>query len=263
MKNHFRQHKSSLLLSGGMWLLLVLVLCTFPVAFSGYLASDLDTNFWYWLSESGGVFGTTALAVLLCGLAAAQQKGLRRKFASFSVAFGFLLVTLGGIAAVNEYYIKPLTQIPRPSHLFLLQPTHQIEKFYLQDVPARQAFLQRFIQENPTLSADVSPLVLAHWVQECGYSFPSGHSLNVFLLGTMLALFLGWQLPRKKQLWLLVPLGWALLVCLSRVALGVHSEWDVALGSAVGFTVAYLLSVSGILHRVFKAAASTHSDNSL
>ncbi|GAA4314707.1 phosphatase PAP2 family protein [Nibribacter koreensis] len=263
MKTHYRQHKSALLISGGVWLFLVVLLWTLPIAFSGYLASDADTNFWYWLSESGGVFGTTALAVLLCGLAAGQQKGIKQKIRSFAVAFGFLLVTLGGIAFVNEYFIKPITQVPRPSHLFLLKPAGEIEKFYLQDVSARPAFLQQYLHSNPAVSSNVSPLVLAHWVQECGYSFPSGHSLNVFLLGTMLTLYLGWQLPRRKQLWLLVPLGWALLVCLSRVALGVHSEWDVALGSAAGFTVAYVLSVTGLLHKVFKAATTSHPENNI
>ncbi|GAB3811805.1 hypothetical protein GCM10028895_02260 [Pontibacter rugosus] len=234
---------------------MVLFVWLLPVGFSGYLQADADTLFWYSVSESGGVYGTTALALILCATAAYQQASMWHKVKAFSVGFGFLILTLGGVAALNEYVIKPITQVPRPSHTFLLAREGDkslLPEFYIKTVPERQVYLQQHISQNATKYAEVAPEVLAHWVQESGYSFPSGHSQNAFMLGTMLALWLGLQLPGRR-LWLLsIPLVWAVLVCLSRVALGVHSEWDVSLGAALGLLLAYLLSLTGVLHRIFK-----------
>ncbi|MFC6998954.1 phosphatase PAP2 family protein [Rufibacter roseus] len=263
MKAHFYQNRFALLLSGLGWLLMVVLVWSLPVSFCGYLQNDSDTTFWYLLSESGGVYGTTGIAVLLCLLAAKPQQELKLKVKSFAAAFGFLVVTLGGIALLNEYGIKPLTHVPRPSHQFLLGKAELqaslIHEFYRKDVPARQDYLRNYLQQNPEKWADVSPQVLAHWVNEAGYSFPSGHSQNAFMLGSMLTMWLGLQLPRKRRPWLLLPLAWAVLVCLSRVALGVHSELDVSLGAGLGLVLAYLLSLSGVLQKVFKVA--THPED--
>lgn len=247
-------------MAGGSWLVLVLLVWCLPVAFCAYLKEDTDTAFWYFISQSGGLYGTTMLGILLCAVVATLQKGVRQKAKSFSIAFLFLLFTLGGVAVLNEFVVKPLAQVPRPSHTYLLSRTGDdptlLKKFYGQEVAARQAFLIQYLKQHPEKTAKISPVVLAHWVDEAGYSFPSGHSQNAFLLGSMLAMGLGYQMPRKKRFWLAVPLAWAVLVCMSRVALGVHSELDVSLGAGVGFLFAYLFSLTGILKRVFKEATT-------
>ncbi|WP_276499416.1 phosphatase PAP2 family protein [Pontibacter litorisediminis] len=252
MKTHYKENKLALRCALGTWCLLALSLWGLPVAFCGYLESDLDTGFWYAVSESGGVYGTAVLAVVLCLAAAWQQERRRHRVRAFGAGFGFLLVLLGGTAALNEYGVKPLLHQPRPSHMFLLGEGQSpyLAEFYRKTVPERQVYLQGHIQANADKFAVVSPLVLAHWVAESGYSFPSGHSQNAFLLATMLAFWLCGQLPPGRRAWCLLPLGWALLVCLSRVALGVHSELDVSLGAAFGLVLAYLLSLTGLLHRV-------------
>ncbi|WP_207431661.1 phosphatase PAP2 family protein [Sabulibacter ruber] len=256
MRKHYGQNKFALLLTGGSWLLMVLVVWLLPVSFSGYLQEDWDTLFWYALSQTGGVYGTPVLGVLLCILVARRQKGLKLRVQSFTVAFLFLLLTLGSMAMLNEYVIKPLAQVPRPSHQFLLgskgQEASLLDTFYLQDAASRRAYLAEFLKKNPEKYTQISPLVLDHWVSEAGYSFPSGHSQNAFLLGSLLTMWLGLQLPRKRRPWLVLPVLWAVLVCLSRVALGVHSELDVSLGSGVGMLLAYLFSLSGILRKAFR-----------
>ncbi|TPE42468.1 phosphatase PAP2 family protein [Pontibacter mangrovi] len=253
MRTHYKENKLALRCALGTWLMLVLCLWGLPVAFSGYLESDLDTVFWYAVSESGGVYGTAALAVTLCLAAAWQQARSRHRARAFAVGFGFLLLLLGSTAALNEYGVKPLLHQARPSHVFLLGEAQSplLAEFYRKPVPERQAYLEHYLQENAGQYAGISPLVLAHWVAESGYSFPSGHSQNAFLLATMLAFWLCGQLPARRRGWCLLPLGWALLVCLSRVALGVHSELDVSLGAAAGLVLAYLLSLTGLLPRVF------------
>lgn len=253
MKTHYKENKLALHCAVGAWLVLVMLLWLLPVSFCSYLANDLDTGFWYFISESGGVYGTAALAVVLCLTAAFQQERRRHQARAFGMGFGFLLILLGGVAALNEYGVKPLVQQPRPSHMFLLgeAPSPHLAEFYLQPEPERQAYLNSYLQVHGGKYANVSPLVLAHWVAESGYSFPSGHSQNAFLLATMLAFGLCLQLPPRKRAWCLLPLAWALLVCLSRVALGVHTELDVSLGAVFGLVLAYLLSLSGLLHRIF------------
>ena len=65
------------------------------------------------------------------------------------------------------------------------------------------------------------------------HSFPSGHAARAFLIAA-LASFLG-------PLWLAVVLWvWAPLVCLARVAMGVHYVSDVIAGAIVGILVAWV-----------------------
>lgn len=242
----------------GAWVILLLLVWLLPVSFCGYLSDDPDTALWYFLSESGGVYGTALLALILCGAAASQHKGIVQKVRIFTAGFGFLLLTLGGVALLNEFVVKPMVSLPRPSHVFLLggEQADLLSQFYLKSVPERQTYLADYVQANAQKFTAVSPLVLAHWVAECGYSFPSGHSQNAFLLAAMLTFWLCLQLPSRQRRWCLLPLAWAMLVCLSRVALGVHSELDVSMGAGLGLLLAYLLSLSGALYRIFKVTQS-------
>jgi membrane-associated phospholipid phosphatase len=62
------------------------------------------------------------------------------------------------------------------------------------------------------------------------HSFPSGHAARAFLLAALVA---GWGPP-----WLVpVLLVWAPLVCLARVALGVHFLSDVLVGGFIGLGI--------------------------
>jgi len=255
MRAHFRNHRRAILLNFGAWLVMVVMLFSLPIAFCGYERGDWDTNFWYFLSESGGVYGTTFLVTLLCAVFAVLRQTWKKKLASFVGSFSFFVLVLGGIAFTNEYGLKPLLRKPRPSHQYLLssvgQDTTLLLRYYQQEVAQRRKYLQQFIRANPEKVKAISPRVLNHWVQEAGYSFPSGHAQNAFLLGSILVFWLWRALPAQKSFWLVLPITWAVLVCLSRVALGVHTETDVALGAASGLVLAYIFSVTGLLNRLF------------
>jgi len=256
MRAHYQHHKRAILLNIGAWLLMVAMLLGLPIAFCGYERGDWDTNFWYFLSESGGVYGTTFLVTLLCVVFAVRRQTWPKKLASFVGSFGFFALVLGGIAYTNEYGLKPLLRKPRPSHRYLLsspgqQDTSLLQQYYQHEVTQRRVYLQQFIRANPEKVKAISPRVLNHWVQEAGYSFPSGHAQNAFLLGSILVFWLWRVLPPQKSYWLIVPITWAVLVCLSRVALGVHTETDVALGAASGLVLAYIFSLTGLLNRLF------------
>nr|MDD6336131.1 phosphatase PAP2 family protein [bacterium] len=80
-----------------------------------------------------------------------------------------------------------------------------------------------------------------------GYSFPSGHTQNVALVGTLLCLQWG---KRRRWLWGVMPIV-AVLVGISRMYLGVHTLEDVVCGLVLG------IAVGCILHGVTRH--STHS----
>jgi undecaprenyl-diphosphatase len=82
------------------------------------------------------------------------------------------------------------------------------------------------------------PFVRCPDIRACGraldqFSFPSGHVLHA----TAFSSVLGFYYP--AALWVLVPA--ALLIALSRVALGLHYPSDVAAGAAIGGVTASLL----------------------
>ena len=82
------------------------------------------------------------------------------------------------------------------------------------------------------------PFVECPDIRACGlaldqFSFPSGHVLHA----TAFSSLLGFYYP--AALWALVPA--ALLIALSRVALGLHYPSDVAAGAAIGSVTATLL----------------------
>lgn len=65
------------------------------------------------------------------------------------------------------------------------------------------------------------------------HSFPSGHAARAFLIAAVAALL--------GPLWLAILLWvWAPLVCLARVAMGVHYLSDVVAGAIVGVLVAWV-----------------------
>ncbi len=148
MRTHFHNHRLAILASLGAWLLLVGMLFLLPVAFSGYKQGDWDTSSWYFLSQSGGVYGTTLLVLGLCGAFASIRSGIKKKIASFTGSFSFFALVLGGMAFTNEYGLKPLLHQPRPSHRYLLQPTRQdttaLPQFYRNAVEQRRAYLLHF-----------------------------------------------------------------------------------------------------------------------
>jgi phosphatidylglycerophosphatase B len=106
---------------------------------------------------------------------------------------------------------------------------------------ARESLFEGLITSDTLYLKQIDQRVLDHWVEESGFSFPSGHSFNAYLLGTILAFGIYGEKERKWRFLALIPLSWAFLVALSRVALGAHTATDVSAGAGIGLLLAFAL----------------------
>ena len=179
-------------------------------------------------------------AVLLL-LATRNFPSLHSRGIEVAAAATAILVVLGGSAMVNEHVVKPSLAVPRPNIVLLaesgaLGPSlPNAEAFYASGSKgARRIVLLESISdlESPELSTPV----LAHWIHETGYSFPSGHTAAASAVTALTAAFgltalVGW---RRFVALVLLP-AWAVAVAFTRVLLQVHSPVDVIAGSITGF----------------------------
>lgn len=232
------------------WLAVVLVVFATPVAFSGSRKDQSAAPFWYWFSESGGVIGSTILIIAISfALMLAFDKWWKRLLAPL-VSFLAFAILLGSLAYMNEHFVKTSVKAHRPSHRYLTSALGiDIENFYKMDESDRSRILSWETCVHPEKTSDIYPLVLNHWIHESGYSFPSGHSQNAFLLATIVAFIIYINAKEKLRYLAMIPLVWAALVCISRVAIGIHTSYDVTAGSALGMMTATVIILSGIPQR--------------
>lgn len=213
----------------------------FDIEFTGCGKGSLWCATVYWATESAGRVGTIIILVIAGLMYAANARGWRDRVKAFFGIFILVGVVLLTFSFLNEHALKPAVGRFRPSHTFIIDQTRSVAKLdslYLLPEADRQTFFRELIASDTVSFKDIDDVILNHWVAEDGYSFPSGHSFNAFLLGTLLA----FGLFHTRLRWLAcVPLAWAAFVALSRVALGVHSPLDVSIGAAMGMTIAYTL----------------------
>ena len=194
----------------------------------------------YWLTESAGKYGTLMIVLATSFFYAINyQKGA--KWLLFVKSITALIIFISAFAYINEHVTKQVIRATRPSHVYILKQTQSLQ--YMDTIvnmskSERQHFFSELIQSNKQTFATVDEQVIQHWLEESGYSFPSGHSFNAFLLATILSFSLLHSRNSALHKWYVVPFVWALLVALSRVALGAHSALDIYVGASGGFAVA-------------------------
>jgi phosphatidylglycerophosphatase B len=241
--------------------LLVFTVFVLPVAFSACSRDSAWCAFMYGMTESGGQRGTTVIVLLAAILYAGSFNSLTQKARVFFLTVLTLGAILASFAYLNENVIKTLIRVHRPSHTYILhesKSTADLDSLYSLAEPERRKFYENLILPDTVTFRNMDPRVVAHWIDEVGYSFPSGHSFNTFLLGTILAFFI-YHLAGKRFRWLhLLPLVWAMLVAISRVAMGVHTARDVSAGAALGIVLASLvLSIPVVRGAVLKKESDT------
>ncbi len=193
--------------------------------------------------------GKYGLPVVILGLVAVlvTRPGLepaRRRDEACSLLAAIALVLIG-MAAVNEFVLKRGLRIPRPNIAALaaagrLGGKTAADFYALGDKEARRAFLAQHLVASAGADPALPDAIREHWLEETGFSFPSGHAtasstLAGFFLTAALALLSG---ARRTAVALVIP--WAVAVCWSRVALQVHSPLDVSVGALQGLTAGAL-----------------------
>ena len=175
---------------------------------------------------------------------AAGQPTARGKALIFIRSLLTLIVILSSFAYVNEYLIKPSIRASRPSHTYIVKQARsnaRLDSIYSLAENNKKIFFRNLVSADTTTFGSIDPRVLEHWVEETGYSFPSGHSFNAFLLAGIIAFGIYQSVLKNRRYLCAIPLLWASLVALSRVAVGAHTAWDVSVGSAMGLVLSYSL----------------------
>lgn len=201
----------------------------------------------YWLTQSGGKFGVPIItALLLLLLITRKNITFRRIFLETGVIVLIVLICNGGGALLNEHVLKVRLKVPRPNIIWLagedgagplkMSP----DDFYRSgDKKLRSEMLTHVLRQEPA-PVPLSTSIENHWIEETGYSLPSGHSFSAMFLATFF-LMSGATCITTKRFWLFYALlPWALAVCYSRPILRVHTPTDITIGGLQGLVVGFV-----------------------
>lgn len=196
------------------------------------------------VSDSGswGQLPFFCTAVLLLVISRPGLSKRRRVVEGVALSLA-MLVVIPGHALINERVTKPAFALPRPNIVALTEAhalgpgIHDAADFYaIGDKAARSEFLGKRLAklDEPALSQRVHE----HWLDETGYSFPSGHATAAMTFASLFVaigfLWLsGW---RQRITNTLLPI-WAVCVVYSRPLLEVHTAIDVSSGALTGFAL--------------------------
>lgn len=249
------------------FIVMVILVFASQISFVAIQPSSLWASPSIWITESGGKYGTALILVVTCVFYTRFMEGTRNKMITFVLTLLKLLVVIGVFAYLNEHAIKLALRRSRPSHEFIVERSQgqlSLQQLYALDHTGRYELLQSAISNNPDAFHEIHPHILSHWLEETGYSFPSGHSFNGFLLAYILSFSLLHSRSATGRKLYVLPLIWAALVAISRVALGAHTAWDVSFGALTGIFVAFLLMHynllrDNLLHRSYNANREINS----
>ncbi len=155
-------------------------------------------------------------------------------------------VFAGGGATINEHIVKEELKVPRPNIIWLagedgsgplgMTPTQFYETG---DKEARRKPMTKVLSLESKPVA-LSPAIRADWIEETGYSFPSGHAFSAIFFATFLLMLATTYLTTRKIWWFYALLPWALAVCYSRPILRVHTPLDITVGGFQGLVLGFV-----------------------
>jgi len=252
--------KSVLKIALGFYFILLLIVWLSPIAFIAIDLNSFLSDLACAITNSGGKYYVVVITALTAFVFAYRSHLDKHLFMKFLKQFTILFLMLAFFALLNEFGIKRLAQFTRPSHAYVFAHSNtkiNIQEFYQLDFRERQAQLKKMIDSSEFIHTHVAEKVRNHWIEEAGYSFPSGHTFNAFLLATVLS----FSIKRSRMLhfnkYYFVPFIWAAAIGVSRVALGAHTALDVSFGAAMG-----ILMASVLLYFEFSRNFILHSQSS-
>ncbi len=196
------------------------------------------------LTSSGGTKGFSGLLIITGFCYTLRETTLKNKSLVFLKSVISLLIFFGTLAFINERLTKPILKSQRPSHVFMLKQTghiNAIDSLYQLSKKERESYFATLIKKNSISFNFIDDHVQKHWVEEAGFSFPSGHTFNAFLFAMIIAYAIYYNKTNLKlQKLFFIPFIWALAVGVSRVAMGAHTAFDVSAGSLLGILIGAL-----------------------
>jgi phosphatidylglycerophosphatase B len=177
---------------------------------------------------------------MLVLLATRRGVTLHRRWKEAGIAVLIAALCGGGGAALIEYIIKEQLKIPRPNIVWLAGEDGSgplgmtPERFYeSENKETRSELLKKALSTAPR-PVPLRSSIETHWIEETGYSFPSGHSFSGLFFTTFLLMMAATYL-NAKRLWICyVLLPWGLAVCYSRSILRMHTPADITVGGFLG-----------------------------
>jgi phosphatidylglycerophosphatase B len=233
------------------WVVLMLLLLLALLPSYGLMptvpAAGVMLDVCWGVSLSAGKYGLAWMGLLMMLL-------IQPRWAAMPALLLPVLLLIGSGAWLNEHVLKPTIAEPRPSISFLASAAagpvldQGVEAFYaIPDKASRSEYLAKELNGSATLQ--LPPLLQQHWIEETGYSFPSGHAFAATALAGWFMLVI---LCTGTRRWLLPLLwGWVVAVCYSRVILGVHRPGDILAGVVEGGLLVMLavLAWKGFVNR--------------
>ncbi|WP_372871110.1 phosphatase PAP2 family protein [Shewanella sp.] len=203
---------------------------------------SVGADFLYWVTFTGTApWGAlTAAAVAALGFYRLSRAQATRMLLA-------LALSLGGGLVLNEH-LKTCFDEPRPNAEYLAKKNLlQLDVFYGQSKQERRTEIAHLLTLQDAELPLMTQNIAAHWRQEVGLSFPSGHTLYAATLSLTVCWFFiasGHRVP------CLMLGGWAVAMGFSRMFLGMHHSQDVLAATAlslplvsVGIIGAQLLTV--------------------
>ncbi|MCD6066586.1 MAG: phosphatidylglycerophosphatase [Bacteroidetes bacterium] len=224
--------------------ILLLVIWLTPIAFTACSPGSYWCLIAYGFTTSGGAVGFFILLLLTGFFYTLSEKIFRQKVIIFFKSVISLILVFGALAWVNEHYTKPILKLQRPSHVYMLKQTHiadKIDTLYTLGKKERGEFFAALVKDHIDAFKDIDARVQQHWIDEAGFSFPSGHTFNAFLFAMVIAyaIYFNRSRPKLRKLFFL-PFAWAAGVGISRVAMGAHTALDVSAGATLGILIGLL-----------------------
>ena len=212
-----------------------------PLPFTACSPGSSWCSIAFGFTSSGGPLGFFVVLIITGICYASSAETFKDKVLIFFKSVISLALFFGVLAFINERYTKPILKSQRPSHVYMLNQTglsNVIDSLYQLDKTAREEFFGALVKAHASEFKQIDPDIQKHWVKEAGFSFPSGHTFNAFLFAMILsyAILFNRSYPKLRKLFF-IPFVWALLVGVSRVAMGAHTAFDVCAGATLGILI--------------------------
>lgn len=201
------------------------------------------SEYLFWLTETAGkpwavltcVFFVIAFMIIL---------QIKSKMQFIKLLLIFIIAI--GLGQLIKSVIKNYTADSRPYVLWIEQ-NYQIDDDYFYSLPRNER--QEIIKMHVYHSPQIPNWLYKHWRNETGYSFPSGHALFAATWAFLALLLLN---LKRHYICSSLVIAWAILIEISRIALGMHRPIDVIVGSAIAWGIALFCYYLAIKWRVIK-----------